>query len=151
MFERGDGGTVELGLSRDERTLLGGLVEELRALLDGAPGDPSLRRLFPPAYDEEDDERAYRDLMGGELLDGRRAALELVAETVDRDRLSPEEAETWLRALNDLRLVLGTRLDVQEDTFAEELDENDPRAPALAVYGYLSWLQEQLVAALSPG
>jgi len=151
VFERGDGGTVELGLSRDERTLLGGLVEELRALLDGAPGDPSLRRLFPPAYDEEDDERAYRDLMGGELLDGRRAALELVAETVDRDRLSPEEAETWLRALNDLRLVLGTRLDVQEDTFAEELDENDPRAPALAVYGYLSWLQEQLVAALSPG
>jgi hypothetical protein len=150
VFERGDGGAVELRLSRDERSLLAGLVEELRALLDGAPGDPSLRRLFPPAYDEEDDERAYRDLRGGELLDGRRAALQLVTETVDRERLSAEEAETWLRALNDLRLVLGTRLDVQEDTFAEELDQNDPRAPALAVYGYLSWLQEQLVAALSP-
>ena len=51
--------------------------------------------------------------MGSELLDGRRAALELVAETVDHDRLSAEEADTWLRALNDLRLVLGTRLDVQ--------------------------------------
>jgi Domain of unknown function (DUF2017) len=151
VFERGDGGGVELRLSRDERSLLAGLVEELRALLEGDAGDPSLRRLFPPAYDEEDDERAYRDLMGGELLDGRRAALQLVAETVHRDRLSAEEADTWLRALNDLRLVLGTRLDVQEDTFAEELDENDPRAPALAVYGYLSWLQEQLVAALSPG
>jgi hypothetical protein len=151
VFERGDGGTVELRLSHDERSLLAGLVEELRLLLDGAPGDPSLRRLFPPAYDEEDEERAYRDLMGGELLDGRRAALELVAETVDRDRLSAEEADTWLRALNDLRLVLGTRLDVQEHTFAEELRSDDPRAPALAVYGYLSWLQEQLVAALSPG
>jgi Domain of unknown function (DUF2017) len=151
VFERGDGGAVELRLSRDERALLAGLVEELHALLDGAPGDPSLRRLFPPAYDEEDDERAYRDLMGGELLDGRRAALQLVAETVDRDRLSAEEADTWLRALNDLRLVLGTRLDVQEDTFAEELRSDDPRAPALAVYGYLSWLQEQLVSALSPG
>jgi hypothetical protein len=150
VFERGDGGAVELRLSRDERSLLAGLVEELRALLEGDAGDPSLRRLFPPAYDEEDDERAYRDLMGGELLDGRRAALQLVTETVDRERLSAEEAETWLRALNDLRLVLGTRLDVQEDTFAEELDQNDPRAPALAVYGYLSWLQEQLVAALSP-
>jgi hypothetical protein len=149
VFERGDGGAVELRLSRDERSLLAGLVEELRALLDGAPGDPSLRRLFPPAYDEEDDERAYRELMGGELLDGRRAALELVAETVDRDRLSAEEAETWLRALNDLRLVLGTRLDVQEDTFAEELHSDDPRAPALAVYAYLSWIQEQLVEALS--
>jgi hypothetical protein len=149
MFERGDGGGVELRLSRDERSLLAGLVAELRALLDGAPGDPSLRRLFPPAYDDDDDERAYRDLMGGELLDGRRAALELVAETVDHDRLSAEEADSWLRALNDLRLVLGTRLDVREDTFAEELRPDDPRAPALAVYAYLSWIQEQLVEALS--
>jgi len=149
VFERGDGGAVELRLSRDERSLLTGLVAELRALLDGAPGDPSLRRLFPPAYDEENDERAYRDLMGDELLDGRRAALQLVAETVDRDRLSAEEADAWLRALNDLRLVLGTRLDVQEDTFAEELRPDDPRAPALAVYAYLSWIQEQLVEALS--
>jgi hypothetical protein len=149
VFERGEEGGVELRLSRDERSLLAGLVAELRALLEGDAGDPSLTRLFPPAYDEEDDERAYRDLMGDELLDGRRAALELVAETVDRDRLTAEEADTWLRALNDLRLVLGTRLDVQEDTFADGLDESDPRAPALAVYGYLSWIQEQLVGALS--
>ena len=149
MFERGDGGVIELRLSGDERSLLAGLVSELRALLDGAPGDPSLRRLFPPAYDEADDESAYRDLMGDELLDGRRAALDLVARTVDGERLSAEEADTWLRALNDLRIVLGTRLDVQEDTFAEELRRDDPRAPALAVYGYLSWLQEQLIEALS--
>jgi hypothetical protein len=149
MFERGDGGGVELRLSRDERSLLAGLAAELRALLDGAPGDPSLRRLFPPAYDDDDDERAYRDLMGGELLDGRRAALELIADTVDRDRLTAEEADTWLRALNDLRLVLGTRLDVQEDTFATEPDLSDPRGHALAVYAYLSWIQEQLIEALS--
>jgi hypothetical protein len=149
VFERGEGGAVELRLSRDERSLLAGVVAELRALLDGAPGDPSLRRLFPPAYDEAEDERAYRDLMGSELLDGRRAALDVVAQTVDHERLSTEEADAWLRALNDLRLVLGTRLDVQEDTFAEELRRDDPRAPALAVYGYLSWMQEQLIEALS--
>jgi Domain of unknown function (DUF2017) len=149
VFERGEGGAVELRLSGDERSLLAGLVSELRALLDGAPGDPSLRRLFPPAYDEDDDERAYRDLMGGELLDGRRAALDVVAQTVDHERLSADEADAWLRALNDLRLVLGTRLDVQEDTFTEELQRDDPRAPALAVYGYLSWMQEQLIEALS--
>jgi Domain of unknown function (DUF2017) len=149
VFERGEGEAVELRLSGDERSLLAGLVAELRALLDGAPGDPSLRRLFPPAYDEKDDERAYRELMGGELLDGRRAALDVVAKTVDHERLSAEEADAWLRALNDLRLVLGTRLDVKEDTFAEELRRDDPRAPALAVYGYLSWMQEQLIEALS--
>ena len=149
MFERGEGGGVELRLSREERSLLAGVVAELRALLEGAPGDPSLRRLFPPAYDEAEDESAYRDLMGGELLEGRLAALELVAQTLERERLSADEADAWLRALNDLRLVLGTRLDVREDTFADELRRDDPRAPGLAIYGYLSWMQEQLISALS--
>ena len=149
MFERGEGGGVELRLSREERSLLAGVVAELRALLEGAPGDPSLRRLFPPAYDEAEDESAYRDLMGGELLEGRLAALELVAQTLERERLSADEADAWLRALNDLRLVLGTRLDVREDTFADELRRDDPRAPALAIYAYLSWMQEQLISALS--
>jgi len=149
VFERGEGGGVELRLSREERSLLAGVVAELRALLEGAPGDPSLRRLFPPAYDEAEDESAYRDLMGGELLEGRLAALELVAQTLERERLSADEADAWLRALNDLRLVLGTRLDVREDTFADELRRDDPRAPGLAIYGYLSWMQEQLISALS--
>jgi uncharacterized protein DUF2017 len=150
VFERGQGGELELRLARDERALLAGLAGELRAVLEGEPGDPSLRRLFPPAYEDEQDERAYRELTGSGLLDGRREALALLAATTDRERLSAEEADAWLRALNDLRLVLGTRLDVQEDTFADELRQDDPRAPALAVYGYLSWIQEQLVEALSP-
>jgi uncharacterized protein DUF2017 len=150
MFSRGRRGEIELRLSRDERTLLASLAAELRAELDGDTHNPSLRRLFPPAYDDDADEQAYRELAGDSLLDGRRAALELLAETVDGDRLSAEEADAWLRALNDLRLVLGTRLDVQEDTFASDLRPDDPNAPALAVYGWLSWQQEQLVAALLP-
>jgi hypothetical protein len=149
-MKRAADGSVELGLSREERTLLVGLAAELRSLLEGATGDPALRRLFPPAYDNEGDERAYRDLMGGELLDGRREALELLARTAEQKRLSAEEADAWLRALNDLRLVLGTRLDVQEDTLLDDLRPDDERAAGLAVYGYLSWIQEQLVAALSP-
>jgi len=151
VFSRGRRGEIELRLSRDERTLLASLAAELRAELDGDTHDPSLRRLFPPAYDDDADEQAYRELAGDSLLDGRRAALELMAETVDGERLSAEEADAWLRALNDLRLVLGTRLDVQEDTFASDLRPDDPNAPALAVYGWLSWQQEQLVAVLIPG
>ena len=149
MKRTADGG-VEPQLSRDERTLVANLASELRSLLDGDTGDPQLRRLFPPAYEEEADETAYRDLMGSELLNGRREALELMAQTAKQKRLSAEEAEVWLRALNDLRLVLGTRLDVQEDMLFE-LSPDDPRGPGLAIYGWLSWLQEQLVAALSQG
>jgi hypothetical protein len=149
-MERAADGGVELRLSREERTLLVGLAAELRSLLESETGDPSLRRLFPPAYEDEQDEDAYRALMGAELLDGRREALELLARTAKQERLSAGEADAWLRALNDLRLVLGTRLDVQEDTLLDELPPDDERAAGLAIYGYLSWLQEQLVAALAP-
>ena len=149
MLERLPDGGIRLRLAQEERVLLAGLTAELQALLGDTPEDPSLRRLFPPAYDDEADERAYRELTSDSLLDGRREALDVLARTADREQLSAEEADAWLRALNDLRLVLGTRLDVQEDTFATEPDLHDPRGQALAVYGYLSWLQEQLVEALS--
>ena len=46
--------------------------------------------------------------------------------------------------------MLGTRLDVGEEIDFEELDLQDPRGRDLAVYGYLSWLQEQLVEVLQP-
>jgi len=145
MLERTPEGDVLVRLSPEERSLLLGLVGELRAQLEGESRDPTLRRLFPPAYDDEEDERAYRELAGDELLSGRRQALELLAATARSDRLSADEADAWLRALNDLRLVLGTRLDVQED-----MPIDRPKSPEHAVYIYLSWLQEQLVAALAP-
>ena len=145
-MERAADGGIELRLSGEERRLLVGLAAELRSLLEGETGDPSLRRLFPPAYEDEQDEDGYRALMGAELLEGRRGALELLARTAEQDRLSAEEADARLRALT----VLGTRLDVQEDTLLDEVRPDDERTAGLAVYGYLSWLQEQLVAALAP-
>ena len=72
MFSRAAGGGLELRLAGDERALLAGLAGELGALLEGGRGDPSLRRLFPPGYDDEDDEQAYRELAGAGLLNGRR-------------------------------------------------------------------------------
>jgi Domain of unknown function (DUF2017) len=147
-IERTPEGDFHLRLPRAERDLLRHLRAELEQLLDAAPEDPSLRRLFPPAYDDEADESEYRRLMRDELLGGRRRALRVLEETAGRDRLSPDEAQAWLTALNDLRLVLGTRLDVSEETFLDGLDPDDPRAPELALYAYLSWLQEQLVEAI---
>jgi Domain of unknown function (DUF2017) len=145
----GTAGEVALRLPPEEQTLLLGLANELRSGLETSREDPSLRRLFPPAYDDEQDEHAYRELAAESLLDGRRRSLEVLAETVGRDQLSATEADAWLRALNDLRLALGTRLDVQEDSLVDGLDPDDPAASGLAVYAYLSWLQEQLVEALS--
>ncbi len=148
-IERAGDGLYALRLPEEERALLRFLPAELRSLLEAAPDDPGLRRLFPPAYDDEQDEAAYRELMGNELLDGRRHALEVLAETANAERLTGEQAQAWLTALNDLRLVLGTRLEVSDESLLEGLAEDDPRAPELALYAYLSWLQEQLVEALS--
>ena len=148
-IERTGDGSYALRLPEEERTLLRFLPAELRSLLEAEPDNPALRRLFPAAYDDEQEEAAFQELMGNELLDGRRRALDVLAETAKAERLTAEEAQAWLTALNDLRLVLGTRLDVSDESLLEDLAEDDPRAPELALYAYLSWLQEQLVEALS--
>jgi hypothetical protein len=141
------GDHVRLNLDPHERLLLHELLDELEALLDDAD-DPALRRLFPPAYSDPASEEQYRSLVGDQLMSGRAKALATVRETLGEKTLDLDQAEQWLRALNDLRLVLGTRLDVTEEIDYVRIDLNEPRGRELAVYGYLSWLQEQLVEAL---
>jgi Domain of unknown function (DUF2017) len=150
-IERAPNGAIRLRLPEGERALLRTLRAELQSLLDDNPSDPDLRRLFPPAHDDPEREAEYRGLVGAQLLAGRARALETLERTVDRGSLSADEADAWLRALNDARLVLGTRLDVTQDMDWDELDPSDPQTRDLAVYAYLSWLQEQLVEALAAG
>ncbi|MFC4913154.1 DUF2017 domain-containing protein [Actinomadura gamaensis] len=64
--------------------------------------------------------------------------------------LTADQAQAWLRALNDVRLALGTRLDISEEWYeeAERLDPSDPRLPMFAAYDWLTMLQESLVRAV---
>ncbi len=151
-IERTREGDFRLRLSDGERELLGRLPVELLELLSSDPGDPALRRLRPTAYEEDTEaEDEYRRLMDAELQAGRSEALRTLAETAVRDRLTAQELDAWLRALTDLRLALGTRLDVTEEVYARELDPRDPQAYELSLFAYLSWLQEQAVeAAMEP-
>ena len=148
QIERTRDGRYRLRLNRAERTLLRMLRVELAALLEDSD-DPDLQRLFPPAHEDAERAAEYRSLVHDQLVDGRARALATFERTLDADGLTADEADAWLRVLNDLRLVLGTRLDVTEETMLSEIDESDPNAQQYAVYGYLSWLQEQLVAALA--
>jgi uncharacterized protein DUF2017 len=138
---------VRLDLPDDEREVLRQVAAELRELIEEAPDEPGLRRLFPRAHEDDSLEEAYRDLTRDQLVSGRDRALRTVQETADNTLLTPEEADAWLRGLNDARLVLGTRLDVTEDFDWEAVDVTHPQAQELALYAYLSWLQEQLVEA----
>jgi hypothetical protein len=140
---------VRLDLPDEERELLSQIAGELRALIDDAPEDPDLRRLFPRAHEDEALEEQYRDLTRDQLMTGRNRALETIEETATSSLLSPQEADAWLRGLNDARLVLGTRLEGTEDYDWDAVDLSHPDAQELALYAYLSWLQEQLVEALA--
>jgi Domain of unknown function (DUF2017) len=146
-FRRTPAGDVMVALAPHERETLRALAGAVRELVAEETDDPSLRRLFPPAHDDPALQAEYSELTGAQLRRGREQAFDVMQETIDQDVLSAGEADAWLRALNDVRLVLGTRLDVTEDFDWDALDRDDPRAPDLAAYAYSSWLQEQLVEA----
>jgi hypothetical protein len=148
QIERDPAGGVRLNFREEEVLLVQELLGELEALLED-PDDPVVRRLFPPAHADRENEEQYRSLVRDQLVAGHSKALSTMRDTLARKELSSDEADAWLRALNDLRLVLGTRLDVTEDTDFENIDPREPRGRDLAVYAYLAWLQEQLVEALS--
>jgi len=148
LVKRLRSGRYQLRLDSDERALLRGLPAQLRELL--TTDDPSLLRLFPTAYtDDPKREAEYQQLMREDLLELHRGALEVMEETIDATDLDEEQLVAWMKAVNQMRLVLGTRLDVSEDMYEDGMDPSDPRAPGFALYSYLGWLQEHIVQALS--
>ena len=146
--KRTRGGGYQLRLPREERELLRTLPGQLREVLGS--DDPALARLSPPAY-EDDPVRSHEfaELVGDDLAASRRRSLDLMEATIDAERLDEEQLTAWLGALNDLRLVLGTRLDVTEEMYERPPATDDPNAHAFALFVYLGWLQEQVVAALA--
>jgi Domain of unknown function (DUF2017) len=140
-------GSYELRLPDGERELLRGLLGELRALLALGVEDPRVRRLYPAAYAEDPErEEEYRRLTQEELSSGRLAAIDTVESTLDATVLSSEQLTAWMHAVNALRLVLGTMLDVDEgDPFA--VDPSHPEAGQFMLYGYLGVLMEEIVQA----
>ena len=139
-------GRIHPHLSPQERDLLTTLPTQVLDLI--AEEDPSTRRLFPEAYPTDAAaEREYKSLVGESLLEHHRQALEAFTEGVAAEAVEEADLQQWMGALEVLRLVLGTKLDVIEDM--AEVDEDDPRAPGLALYSYLSMLQEEVVAALA--
>lgn len=143
-------------------------LAELTGLRTGnstPPEIPALGRLLPEfhrpdadAVSNPDDEAsdlngALRSLHEPSIIDAKLAAGAVILRTVPEQGgkvvLNPEQAEAWLYGLNDVRLALGTTLGVDADT-PETLDDDDPRAPHLDVYHWLTWMQDSLVQALMP-
>ena len=147
-------------------------VDPLEAMLDFSgpttePDDPVLKRLFPTAYRGDEESAAeFRRFTEGALRDGKARAAGAVIDGLEEAGLPPEPggeditldveldeqaAQVWLRSFTDLRLALGTRLEVEEgdEDYWYSLPDEDPRAQAHHIYEWLGFLQETLVQALS--
>lgn len=146
-IRRASSGAYIINLPDDERELLAALPGQLRDML--ISGDQTgLRRLFPAAYhlDAEKDAE-FHELMRTELVASKAARAQILEETAQATSLTEAQLMSWMGAVNDLRLVLGTQLDVGEDD-----DDPDPDHPLAAHYGlyhYLGFLLENIVRALS--
>jgi len=117
--------------------------------------DPVVARLLPDAY-QDDPEKAgeFRKYTESSLREAKKYFAQTLLETLPPEggkvRLTGDQARDWLRALNDIRLMFGVRLEVTEE-FEEQLaalDPKDPRLAAFEVYGWLGMVQESLVHAL---
>jgi hypothetical protein len=147
--ERRRDGSFTIRLGDDERRLLGSLPGQLAALVDAEPEDPWLQRLFPTAYPKDPErEQEWRLLMSVDLHDRRRSQLATLAETAGATSLTEEQMHLWSQALNDLRLYLGTRLDLSEETTDEDFADKDDR-DLFILYSWLGFLQEETIEALS--
>ncbi|MBQ1092597.1 DUF2017 domain-containing protein [Streptomyces sp. B93] len=140
------------------------------------PSDPVLKRLFPDAYDdpegapsaaEAEERRAYsaefRRYTENDLRAGKRDSALAVIRSLDGLsaageggavlKLSPDDSRLWLGALNDLRLAIGSRLEITDEDDTDllyRLPDDDPRKPMVMAYLWLGGLQETLVSTLLP-
>ena len=150
---KGDRFVVDLGA--DESGLIRRLIGELRSMLtDPEPDDGAqilLARLFPVVHpDDEEMEAEYQRLMREELVQSKLSAFDIVDDTLSGDgRVDEGELLAVMQSINSIRLVLGTMLGVTDDPDADEVTPGLEDSAEYHLYGYLSWLLEWCVRALS--
>ena len=120
------------------------------------PDDPVLARLLPDGYrDDPESAQEFRRFTESGLRSAKVESAQMLLQTLPvsggKVKLSSDQAEAWLRSLNDVRLALGVRLGVTDDFdgLNEHVGPDDPRHAYIQVYQWLAFLQESLVAALS--
>lgn len=154
IFQNADGG-LRLTIDEHSRAVVVHLLGELRAEVESAKEAPfselapHMKRLFPAAYhaDEKRDEE-YRRLTHGDLADAHLGAVDDAIRLLDPGAVfSRADLDRFVRAINAMRLVLGTMLDVSEDEDSEEdqassgqAEADDPTVMQRQVYDYLGWL-----------
>jgi hypothetical protein len=74
-----------------------------------------------------------------------------VEASIAAELLTEEQLTAWMQAINSLRLVLGTLLDISDHDQELTFDPEDPEARTQALYGYLGGLLDEIVDAQLEG
>jgi hypothetical protein len=138
---------LQLTIDEHSRKVIIHLLGELRVELMQAKSSnshelaPHMKRLFPVAYhNDEQLNEEYRRLTHADLADSHVAAVDdAIAMLTPQRVFTTGDLERFVRAINAMRLVLGTILDVSEDE-PDDADEDDATAIQREVYDYLGWL-----------
>jgi hypothetical protein len=149
LFEK-KGDRFQVRLGKRERELLVELCRQSRALLEteDPSSDPAVARLFPAAYQDDPLRNLeYETSLGGAPRTGKLEALDTVERTANARALSEEEFLSWMGVVNDLRLVLGTRIEVTEESTEGDFPAGGPR-DAFQVYQFLGWLLQEMLEAM---
>lgn len=123
------------------------LIEDMRGLI--SEHDQLTWRLFPNPYPDHDKAAdQYAEMIGDELREKHLAALDVVRDTLDAKRLEEDQLNGWMHAVNHLRLVIGTRLDVTEESDFDDFTDDTDQALFLT-YVYLGYMLENIVVAIA--
>ncbi len=115
-----------------------------------------MRRLLPDASADEERAREFRRFTDRSLREQKVASLRAAALAFESDpvRLSPSAAVDVSRALNDVRLVLSTRLGIDSEEEARRVEKaaggrvKDTETYMAVVYSFVSWVQNSLIEAM---
>jgi len=173
LFKSGIGGRITLKLDDAEKQVLSQIFEQMDELLqvtnfdknadplarmlnmDGSTeisDDPALARLFPDGYSQ--DEHASADFRRFTEQDLRQAKIDalndvrlMLMDSNAKTSVTSVQAQSWLKAINDVRLVLGTRLEITDSS--ERYNDSQEDEPGMHLYNYLTFLQGTLLDALT--
>jgi len=158
------GGGWTIWFAAGEISELEKLPDELRKVLTNPDFSRSvIARLFPQAYRHDPEREAeFQRLLRNDLLQRKLEGVEAFEKTLAARRetkkllgfslvqvdLAAEDLTLWMGFFHDMRLVIGTRLDITDQSWEKGVDPRNPRAEEFNLLHKLAYIEETIIQAL---
>jgi hypothetical protein len=158
IVKRQKNGALSIRLPHAEGLVLCTLPDRLRDLLASEPFTQRVvDRLFPRTYEDPAEEAEYRKLLGDDLRRRKLQALEVFERSLINWKLRPsgvelklgvDEIDPWIGFVNDIRILLGIELDIEDNEWGRDFDPESCENEDLVLLHFLTWLEQEILDAL---